>query len=364
MPILYPLARAALFQLPAEAAHEIATDALAALPAPARTALRLTTNVADSRLQTRLWEIEFPNPVGLAAGFDKSAEAFNGLAALGFGFVEIGTITAVPQAGNPRPRVFRLPADRALLNRMGFNNPGAEVVAARLARARVETVLGVNVGKSKVTPLDRAVDDYLRSIELLEPFARYIVVNISSPNTPGLRELQDAGPLRELLRAIAARKPADAPARRAPVLVKLAPDLTDPQLDQAVEIALQEGISGIVAVNTTTSRDGLRTPRERVAAMGAGGISGAPLRQRAHDALARIHARSEGRVPIIGVGGIFTAEDAWARIRAGASLIQLYTGFIYGGPGLVRRINQGLLSRMEREGIGSIAEAVGTAADR
>lgn len=357
--MLYPIARTALFKLPAETAHELTSGVLSALPGPARRLLRAATTTEDARLHSRVFGIDFPSPVGLAAGFDKAGTAFNGLAALGFGFIEIGTVTAHPQPGNPRPRVFRLPRDRALLNRMGFNNPGARAVARRLEGMPIETILGVNVGKSKVTPLDEAVDDYLKSIELLERFARYLVINVSSPNTPGLRELQDAGPLRRLLRAVIGHTRTQADAT--PVLLKLAPDLTGAQMDEAVAIAMEEGVAGIIAVNTTVARDGLTTGAAEISDLGAGGISGAPLRARATQAVARIRRRTEGRVPVIGVGGISDAEDAWERIRAGASLIQLYTGFIYGGPGLVRRIHEGILERMQREGFATLADAVGTA---
>lgn len=358
VPIPYSLTRAALFRLPAETAHELAVGCLEHLPSPARAALRRATSVDDPRLRSRVWGIDFPNPVGLAAGFDKSARSFNSLGALGFGFVEVGTITALPQPGNPRPRVFRLPADEALLNRMGFNNPGAEAVANRLAHARAETILGINVGKSKVTPLDAAIDDYLRSISLLARFARYLVINVSSPNTPGLRDLQDAEPLRALMRAVVSTLArSEAPP---PVLLKLAPDLTDLQMDQAAGIAAEEGVAGIVAVNTTISRTGLRTPPDEVERLGAGGISGRPVGARAIEAVARIRRTTEGRLPIIGVGGIFTAADAWDRICAGASLVQLYTGFVYGGPAVVKRINLGLVERLERAGFRSIEEAVGS----
>jgi dihydroorotate dehydrogenase len=349
--------------------------------------------VDDPALATRVWGIDFPNPVGLAAGFDKAGTLFNPLAALGFGFIEIGTVTALAQPGNPRPRLFRLPTDGALLNRMGFNNPGAEAVARHLASTPAEPVLGINIGKSKVTPLDHATEDYLRSVDLLAPFARYLVINVSSPNTPGLRALQDAAPLRELVGAVVERvrevrgagalgggggagdrmsersefgSPSTPPPPAAyavdacPVLVKLAPDLSDGQIEQAVEIALEQGAAGIVATNTTVSRAGLRTAPERVEGLGLGGISGAPLRARALEVVSRIHARTGGAVPIVGVGGIASASDAWERIRAGASLVQLYTAFIYEGPGLVRRINRGLLDLMHREGFRSVAEAVGT----
>jgi len=360
---IYRLLRAPLFGLPPETAHEVATGTLdrALAAAPLRAAVRRAMTVDDPALRVRLWGIDFPNPVGLAAGFDKSGTHFNALAALGFGFVEIGTITAKGQPGNPRPRLFRLPADEALVNRMGFNNPGADAVASRLSRTPIETVLGVNLGKSKVTPLEEATEDYLYSLDRLQRFARYLVVNVSSPNTPGLRSLQEAGPLRELLRAVVERARANAGATPPPpVLVKLAPDLTDPQVDQAVEIALEEGVSGIVAVNTTVSRAGLRTTAGMLERIGAGGLSGAPIRERAREVVSRIYSRTRGSVPIVGVGGIASAEEAWERIRAGASLVQLYTGFVYEGPEVVRRINRGLSERMRRAGAASLAEVVGS----
>jgi dihydroorotate dehydrogenase len=363
LPIPYSILRLPLFGLPPEAAHDAATTILrAAVSAPpARALARGYFRVDAAELRADAWGIDFPNPVGLAAGFDKDASAFNAVDALGFGFVEIGTITAEPQPGNPRPRLFRLPNDDALLNRMGFNNPGAAAVAARLRNARIAPILGINIGKSKVTPLEAAADDYLRSVDLLLPFARYLAINVSSPNTPGLRSLQDAGPLRELLREVVARVRTLSTAGHAcPVLVKLAPDLTDPQLDEAVGIAVDEGVSGIIATNTTVSRDGLRTPPGKVNGMGPGGISGAPVRARAVEVVARIHATIGGRVPIIGVGGIFSADDAWRMIRAGASLVQVYTGFVYEGPGLVRRINRGLLARLREEGATSLAQVVGS----
>jgi dihydroorotate dehydrogenase len=362
---LYPILRAPLFRLEPEAAHGLAGAALRGLlgPASARAVARRALAVAHPALATRVWGIDFPNPVGLAAGFDKAATLFNELGALGFGFVEIGTVTAEPQEGNPPPRLFRLPADGALLNRMGFNNPGAAAVAAALARSTIEPVLGVNLGKSKVAPLEAATADYLRSLDLLQTYARYLVINVSSPNTPGLRSLQEAKPLRELVGAVVRRAGENAVSigRRAPVLVKLAPDLTDPQVDEAVEIALAEGAEGIVATNTTVARLGLRTPAAQVEALGAGGISGAPLRRRALEVVGRIYERTGGAVPIIGVGGVMGADDAWALIRAGASLVQLYTGFVYGGPGIVRRINQGLLAHLRRSGLDSITAAVGAA---
>lgn len=364
--MLYDLLRPLLFSVSPERVHRVATGALDAALAtrPAREAARALLGVDDPALRVERWGISFPGPVGLAAGFDKSGAHFNALAALGFGFVEIGTVTALAQPGNPRPRLFRLPEDGALLNRLGFNNPGAEAVARRLRGTRVEPVLGINLGKSKATPLEEATADYLRSLELLEPFARYLVVNVSSPNTPGLRRLQDAGPLRELLRELRARGAELAAGRGEaprPILLKIAPDLTDAQVVEVVGIAREEGIAGLIATNTTISRDGLRTPRERVEALGAGGISGRPLRARALEVVSLVHRETRGELPLIGVGGIFDARDAWERIRAGASLVQLYTGFVYGGPTVVREINRGLLHLLRREGFGSIEEAVGSA---
>jgi dihydroorotate dehydrogenase len=364
--MLYDLLRPFLFTLPAEMAHHVGTGVLdlALAPPPVRALARSAIAVDHPALAIERFGLRFPNPVGLAAGFDKTGELFNALGALGFGFVEIGTVTAHGQEGNPRPRLFRLPADRALLNRMGFNNPGAEAVARRLRKMPIEPVLGINLGKSKVTPLEEAAGDYLRSLELLEAFAAYLVVNVSSPNTPGLRQLQDAAPLRDLLRAMRARGAELAAARGGtprPVLLKIAPDLTDAQVEEAVGIAREEGIAGIVATNTTISRDALRTPHAEVEALGAGGISGAPVRARAREVVSLIWRVTEGKMPIVGVGGIFTADDAWEMVRAGASLVQLYTGFIYHGPMVARDISRGLLRRLRREGLASLHEAVGTA---
>lgn len=362
--MFYPPLRSLLFRLPPEAAHALGARALrTALGTPAaRRAVAARLRVDEERLALTRWGVRFPGPLGVAAGFDKEGTLFNALGALGFGCVEIGTVTARAQPGNPRPRLFRLPADGALLNRMGFNNPGADAVAAHLARSRIEPVLGVNLGKSKLTPLAEAVDDYLYSLERLERFARYLVVNVSSPNTPGLRTLQDARPLRELLRAVCRRAAELAAARGEPprpVLLKIAPDLEDAQIDEAVEIAAEEGAGGIVAVNTTVARDGLRTPPAAVEALGAGGVSGAPLRARALQVVRRVYARVGGALPVVGVGGIFSAADAWAHIAAGASLLQLYTGFVYRGPTVAHEINRGLLHELERRGLRSLDDAVG-----
>ncbi|HUY76694.1 MAG TPA: quinone-dependent dihydroorotate dehydrogenase [Ktedonobacterales bacterium] len=300
--------------------------------------------------ERNVFGLRFPNPVGLAAGFDKNGVAIPALAALGFGFVEIGTITRYAQPGNPRPRLFRLPADEALINRMGFNNQGAEAVALRLARlprrALGGALLGISLGKSKITPLDDAVDDYLGSLELLYPFGDYFAVNISSPNTPGLRALQERDRLDALLAALTARLRAyadrDRRAAPKPLLVKVAPDLDDTALAEVVEVCLARGASGLSAVNTTISRDGLseRTPTTLRAE--AGGLSGRPLQQRALEVVRFLAARGAERLPVVGCGGVFTVDDARRLLDAGAALVQLYTGFIYEGPGIARRIARGL----------------------
>jgi dihydroorotate dehydrogenase len=362
--MLYDFLRPLLFALDPESAHRAGTAALhaALLTPPQRDVARALLDVRDPALAVERFGIRFPNPVGMAAGFDKAGESFNALGALGFGFVEIGTVTALAQPGNPRPRLFRLPADQALLNRMGFNNPGAEAVAARLRRTAIEPVLGINIGKSKAAALDDAAADYLRSLELLEPFAAYLAVNVSSPNTPGLRQLQDAAPLRALLRELRARGAQLAAARGKrpkPILLKIAPDLTDPQVEEAAGIALEEGVAGLIATNTTVSREGLRTPD--AAEMGAGGISGAPVHRRAVEVVSLVYRTTGGRLPIVGVGGIFGAEDAWRMVRAGAGLVQVWTGFIYRGPAIARDVNRGLLARLRREGMRSLDEAVGAA---
>ena len=290
--------------------------------------------------------LEFAHPLGLAAGFDKNAVGIDALAALGFGHVEVGTVTGEPQPGNPRPRLFRLPADRAVVNRMGFNNDGAEAVAKRLAeRARHREkhgrrgpVLGVNIGKTKLVPEDdvpAVLADYTKSARLLAPYADYLVVNVSSPNTPGLRSLQAVDRLEPLLDAV--RRVADVP-----LLVKIAPDLADEDIADVAELALRTGLDGIIATNTTTTRDGLVTPDAEVEAIGAGGLSGAPLRDRSLEVLRLLDKAVGDAVTLVSVGGIATAADARARLEAGATLVQAYTGFVYGGPLWPRRIVAGL----------------------
>jgi dihydroorotate dehydrogenase len=352
--MLWPLLRWVLFRFDPETIHRVAHAALHAVP-PGLARWRRPS--PDPRLAVRCLGLTFDGPVGLAAGFDKGDASVAGLLGMGFSHVEVGTITPRPQAGNERPRIFRLPEHRALINRMGFNNDGAEACAARLARlppaARMGPV-GVNVGKNKATPNEQAVDDYLACIDRLHPYADYVVVNISSPNTPGLRQLQEKDALDRLLRACVARLAERAPGK--PLLVKLAPDLEPEALDEAVDVAVAAGVAGIVATNTTLSRAGVEShPR----AVEAGGLSGAPLTARATEVVRRVARRAAGRVPIIGAGGVMSAEDAYAKIRAGASLVQVYTGFIYGGPGFARRTCAGLTRLLERDGFRSVAEAVG-----
>jgi dihydroorotate dehydrogenase len=299
----------------------------------------------------------FTNPVLLAAGFDKHATGYAALADLGFGGIEVGTITNEPQAGNPRPRLFRLPSDRALLNRFGFNNCGAERAAQHLTRPR-HGVVGVNIGKTKRVPEEAAIDDYVASARRLAEFADYMVVNVSSPNTPGLRDLQAADKLRPLLQAVAAAVRSSGARRAPPLLVKIAPDLADADILAIADLALELGLAGIVATNTTISRSALQTPTSAVASLGAGGISGAPLRRRALEVLRLLRQRTGTRLTLIAAGGIETVDDAWERLCAGASLVQIYTAFIYHGPGLPGRLARGLLARARQEGFASLAAAL------
>jgi dihydroorotate dehydrogenase len=300
----------------------------------------------------------FDSPLGLAAGFDKDATAYHALAAFGYGFVEVGTLTGEAQPGNPRPRMFRLPADRGLLNRLGFNNGGSAAAAARLRGPRCIPV-GVNIGKTKRVPDEQAIDDYVLSARRLGLLADYIVVNVSSPNTPGLRDLQATERLEPLLKAVRSELESVSPGRRIPLLVKIAPDLADEDIDAVGALALRLGLEGIIATNTTISRQGLVTSETDVAALGAGGISGAPLKERSLEVLRRLRRSVGARVVLIGVGGIESAEDAFARIRAGATLVQAYTGFIYGGPGWPARIHRDLDRLLRESGMASIGDAVG-----
>jgi dihydroorotate dehydrogenase len=350
-----------------ERAHHLAFGWMrwAALVPGLRGAIRRVLAPQYPALRVKTLGLDLPGPFGLAAGFDKNAVGIDALAVLGFDYVEIGTVTAEPQPGNPAPRLFRLVPDRALINRMGFNNEGSAVVAERLAarRARVrgghqDTVVGVNIGKTKVVPEAEAVADYVRSTERLARQADYFVVNVSSPNTPGLRNLQAVDQLRPLLGAV--RETLDRSAgEHVPLLVKIAPDLADEDVDAVADLALELGLDGIIATNTTIGREGLRTDPAVVEAAGAGGLSGAPLKGRALEVLRRLRARTGDRLVLVSVGGIETAEDAWQRILAGAALVQGYSAFIYEGPFWARRVHAGLAERLRASGFASLAEAVG-----
>src|SRR5690348_2466648 len=345
------LYRIVLRRVPAEAAHQLAFGLIRVFGSVARVPgaawlLRRWLGPRDPVLRVRALGLEFPGPLGLAAGFDKDARGTRGLAALGFGFVEVGTVTARAQPGNPRPRMFRLTADRALVNRMGFNNAGAAAAAARLARARGGPVVGVNIGKTRAAPDAEAAADYAASARAVAAVADYVVVNVSSPNTPGLRDLQAADRLRPVLVAVRSALEAANPGRRVPLLVKIAPDLADADVDAVADLALELGLDGVIATNTTVSRDGLASPAAEVAAAGAGGLSGAPLRDRSLAVLRRLHERAGDRLVLVAAGGIETPDDAWERLRAGATLVQAYTGFVYGGPLWPRRMHAGLAARM------------------
>ena len=331
-------------------------------------ALRVgATRQIDSRLAQQVLGLTFDNPIGLAAGLDKQGVAAAAWGAIGFGSTEIGTVTPLPQPGNPKPRIFRLPDDGAIINRLGFNSAGASVVAQNLRDAPKTTIrVGINIGRNKDTTNERAAGDYVSAAAALHEFADYFVVNVSSPNTAGLRDLQERQAMRSLLEQVVTCVRTVSPARLVPVLVKVSPDLAQQDLLAAVDAAMEGGATGVIATNTTISRDGLRT--QTAAAGEAGGLSGAPLRHKANEAcrllFTHLTSRRGGpRVPIVGVGGISNADHAYERIRAGASLVQLYTGLIYEGPGVVLRIVRGLSARLKRDGFNNISEATGIDAD-
>ena len=360
------LFRALLVRVDAETAHRLSTAALraaCAAPGTARVAARLLAP-RDPALRVRAFGIDLPGPLGLAAGFDKDARAVDALGALGFGFVEVGTLTGREQPGNPRPRLFRLPLDRAVVNRMGFNNAGAaaarrQLLARRRRRSSLPVAVGVNIGKTKAVPAADAVADYVHSATLLAPLADYLVVNVSSPNTPGLRDLQAVELLRPLL--VAVRSAAEAAAgRHVPLLVKIAPDLADEDVLAVADLALGLGLDGIVAVNTTTSRSGLSSSPAEVAGLGPGGLSGPVLAERSLEVLRLLRARVGDRLVLVSVGGVSSVDEAWARIRAGATLVQAYTGLVYGGPLWPSRLHRGLAERVRATGFTSIGEAIGS----
>ncbi|MEV5839156.1 quinone-dependent dihydroorotate dehydrogenase [Nocardia sp. NPDC052112] len=351
---MYSLLLRLMFLLPPERIHHLAFTAmrLAARFVPSRWAMAKVLTTDDPILRNHAFGIDFPAPLGLAAGFDKNADGVNAWAPLGFGFAEIGTVTAQAQPGNPAPRLFRLPADHGLINRMGFNNHGAAAAAEHLRNRRRGVPIGANIGKTKIVePVDAAAD-YAVSASLLGPLADFVVVNVSSPNTPGLRDLQAVASLRPVLQAVL-------DSVEVPVLVKIAPDLSDDDVDAVADLAVELGLAGIVATNTTIRRDGLRTAAAEVTAMGAGGLSGPPVAERSLEVLRRLYRRVGDRLVLISVGGIETADQAWERILAGATLLQGYTGFIYGGPFWMRNIHRGIAQRLREGGYHSIAEAVG-----
>ncbi len=357
----YRSLRSLLFQLDPETAHNLTLRllALTARFSPARRWLAHVFDCRDLRLESEVFGMRFRNPVGIAAGYDKNAIAVRALAALGVGHVEVGTVTPLPQRGNPRPRLFRLPEDGALINRMGFPNAGAEDVAPRLALLRVHPTaarLGVNVGKGRDTPLEDALADYRELLRKLHPYADYLVVNLSSPNTPGLRGLQAPVALEGFLAEFMEHRAKVCPCT--PVVLKIAPDLSLTEVDEVLAAISSHGLSGVVATNTTLSREGL----SGVARAEAGGLSGAPMSARSTEIICHIFRRTSGALPIIGVGGVDSAAAALEKIRAGASLVQVYTGLVYNGPGLVRDINVGLLREMDTLGIESVTALVGSAA--
>lgn len=326
-----------------ERAHYFTTSLLStALKLPGMKSLfRSMYSVEDPKLEREVFGLKFPNPVGLAAGFDKNASMYRDLRYLGFGFVEIGTVTPKAQDGNPQPRLFRLPKDEALINRMGFNNLGLDEAVSKLKDRPEGLIVGGNIGKNKVTPNEQATDDYIKCFEGLFPYVDYFVVNVSSPNTPNLRDLQEKEPLTKLLLTLMELNRKKASPK--PILLKIAPDLTDSQLDDVIDIVKASGIAGIIATNTTISREGLNTSDSEIDSIGAGGLSGKPLKERSTEVIRYIVQKSNGAFPVIGVGGISKPEDALEKLQAGASLIQVYTGFIYEGPGMVARINKAIL---------------------
>jgi len=342
---MYSFFRFILFLFTPEKAHKISVFLIKIILRIPLFRLLLAKEVVHEKLAVNLFGLTFKNPVGLAAGFDKDAQFFNEMGALGFGFVEIGTVTPLPQEGNPKPRLFRLKSDAAIINRMGFNNEGVTAVAKRLAKRKMSDnlIIGGNIGKNKWTPNEKANDDYIKVFKELYPYVDYFAVNVSSPNTENLRALQDKEPLMKLLGEL--KRLNIELQRPKPILLKIAPDLSNDQLDDIVEIALSLPLDGIIATNTTISRQGLMTRPEVVSEIGAGGLSGKPLTKRSTEVIRYLNQKLGGSIPIIGVGGIHSTEDALEKLAAGASLIQLYTGFIYEGASLIADINNELIKR-------------------
>ena len=331
-----------LFSFPPEKAHNIAFTSIKLLSSIpfVKSGIKMIYRYNDKSLERKVFGLTFPNPVGLAAGFDKDAKLYNELSCFGFGFVEIGTLTPVAQPGNPQPRSFRLPKDAGLINRMGFNNEGVFAAVQRLKNRNPDLIIGGNIGKNKITTNEDAVLDYEKCFNALFDYVDYFVVNVSSPNTPGLRELQDKDALKNILLKLQINN--NLRPKRKPLLLKIAPDLSNTQLDDIVAIAQDVKLHGIIATNTTISREGLITPKPVVDAIGAGGLSGQPVRKRSTEVVAYLCARLGKEIPVIAVGGIHSAADAIEKIKAGAALVQLYTGFIYEGPALIKKINKAL----------------------
>ncbi|MDU0477711.1 quinone-dependent dihydroorotate dehydrogenase [Staphylococcus chromogenes] len=355
---VYQQSLAWMFRLRPERIHVLMMKALSALhrATPINRGLNRVLPVHDIALEQEVFGVKFPRPLGLAAGFDKNATAADAWSPLGFGYAELGTVTAHAQPGNPTPRLFRLPADKAILNRMGFNNKGAAAVAENLRRRKTSDVVGINIGKTKVVPAAEAVADYRASASLLGDLADFLVVNVSSPNTPGLRDLQAVESLRPILSAVQE-------STSSPVLVKIAPDLSEEDIIAVADLALELGLAGIVATNTTISRAGLVTDAAEVAGLGAGGVSGAPVAERSLEVLRLLYAHVGDELVLISVGGITTPQQAWERIAAGATLLQGYTPFIYGGPDWIRDIHLGLLDQLRAYGFASISQAIGCGLD-
>lgn len=357
---MYSLLRPLLFRMAPERAHHLVLNGLHWFPGMVR--FVAPTWIPDTRLQQTLWGLSFPHPIGLAAGLDKNAIAVDGLLASGFSFIEVGTVTPKPQPGNPQPRLFRLVEDEGLINRMGFNNQGADAVKSHLQQRRRKGIVGVNLGKNKITPNEQAVDDYLTLLDKLYPLPDYVVLNVSSPNTPGLRDLQSEESLVPLVQQVLRKRNEQFEEhknkiwpRHTPVLVKLAPDLADDAIASLATALTAEGIDGFIATNTTIQRPSLKSAQKAE----TGGLSGRPLKDRSTEVIRILYRATEGKIPIIGSGGVFTAEDAYEKIRAGASLVQVYTGFIYQGPGIVKDLVEGVQRLLQRDGLSTLAQAVG-----
>ncbi len=351
---IYKIIRPALFNLNAEKAHALSIEALS------KGVIRANRPTSDPRLKLQLWGLDFPNPLGIAAGYDKNALVANELVNLGFGFVEVGTLTPKPQSGNPEPRIFRLVKDRAIINRLGFNNEGHEAALHRLQAREMNGIIGVNIGANKSS--DDRINDYLTGFKAFQGVADYFTINISSPNTPNLRDLQEPDTLRELLETLMRERAeiVDHGGKRRPIFIKLAPDIEDENLEPIIAALLEHKVDAVIISNTTTSRRDLKETKLKSE---LGGLSGRPLFYRSTRMLANVHQLTEGALPIIGVGGIDSAATAWEKFEAGASLIQLYTGLIYEGPGLIERILRGLVERLEREKLHSLTSIRGRTAE-